>query len=31
MASEEITKDIVVALLSNAEIVKKGSSPLSGS
>jgi len=30
MASEEITKDIIVAWLSNPEIVKKGSSPLAG-
>ena len=30
MGSEEITKDIIVAWVSNPEIVKKGSSPLAG-
>ena len=30
MGSEEITKDIIVAWLSNPEIVKKGSSDLAG-
>jgi|GEM_PF-5304035 len=30
MSSEEITKDIMVAWLSNPELLKKGSNPLSG-
>lgn len=30
MGSEEITKDIMVAWLSNPEIMKKGNAPLAG-